>query len=176
MPVPVLIDKSSSMKMFFDKTFLEHYLDSRMTRILADLELGERLKTAMADPLFDQLLLQKLQQVSLTPEGILVTTMAPLFGGIEAMVPVLKPFLGAFGAELLTELVARFEMKEMISIDSIIREVDALLTEKLRMITPEMVRELMEEVIKEHLGWLVVWGNVFGGIIGIISVSSGYGD
>ena len=67
-------------------------------------------------------------------------------------------------------------MKEMISIDSIIREVDALLTEKLRMITPEMVRELMEEVIKEHLGWRVVWGNGFGGIIGIISVSSGYGD
>ena len=43
------------------------------------------------------------------------------------------------------------------------------------MITPAMVKELLEEVIRVHLGWLVVWGNVFGGLIGIISTAVGYG-
>jgi uncharacterized membrane protein YheB (UPF0754 family) len=33
-----------------------------------------------------------------------------------------------------------------------------------------MVKEMVERIIKEHLGWLVVWGGVFGGLIGLISV------
>jgi len=33
--------------------------------------------------------------------------------------------------------------------------------------TPEMVKDIMQEMIRKHLGWLVVWGAVFGGIIGL---------
>ena len=33
--------------------------------------------------------------------------------------------------------------------------------------------QLMESVIREHLGWLIVWGNVFGALIGIISQAAG---
>jgi len=32
-----------------------------------------------------------------------------------------------------------------------------------------MVKEMLHGLMKEHLGWLVVWGGVFGGLIGIIS-------
>jgi uncharacterized membrane protein YheB (UPF0754 family) len=32
-----------------------------------------------------------------------------------------------------------------------------------------MVKELVQNLIKEHLGWLVVWGGVFGGLIGVVS-------
>jgi Na+/H+ antiporter NhaD/arsenite permease-like protein len=32
-----------------------------------------------------------------------------------------------------------------------------------------MVKELVQNMIKEHLGWLVIWGAVFGGLIGLIS-------
>ena len=35
-------------------------------------------------------------------------------------------------------------------------------------------RQLIEAVMKANLGWLVVWGNVFGGIIGVISEAAGY--
>ena len=36
------------------------------------------------------------------------------------------------------------------------------------------VKILMEEVIRKHLGWLVVWGNVFGGMIGMVAKAWGY--
>jgi uncharacterized membrane protein YheB (UPF0754 family) len=30
---------------------------------------------------------------------------------------------------------------------------------------------MVQKMIKEHLGWLVVWGGVFGGVIGVISAA-----
>jgi len=32
-----------------------------------------------------------------------------------------------------------------------------------------MVKEMVQNIIKEHLGWLVIWGAVFGGLIGFVS-------
>jgi len=32
-----------------------------------------------------------------------------------------------------------------------------------------MVKEIIERMIQEHLGWLVVWGGVFGGLIGLVT-------
>ena len=115
--------------------------------------------------------MEKLNKIAATPEGILVQTMAPLFGGVEGMAPMLKPFLASFGEELLEVMVERVDLSAHVHI--IISEVDRLLSEKLLLITPVMVKELLEEVIRVHLGWLVVWGNVFGGIIGLISHTAG---
>ena len=36
-------------------------------------------------------------------------------------------------------------------------------------LTPGMVKDIIEGMIAEHLGWLVVWGGVFGGLIGLLS-------
>ena len=53
-------------------------------------------------------------------------------------------------------------------------EIDKVLTERMTTLTPKRVKHMMSNVIREHLGWLVVWGNVFGGLIGIVSWAVGY--
>ena len=50
-------------------------------------------------------------------------------------------------------------------------QVDRLLEEKLKELTPEIVKSMMERVIRDHLGWLIVWGNVFGAAIGLLAVA-----
>ena len=50
-------------------------------------------------------------------------------------------------------------------ISSIEEVIDARLNE----LTPLMVKEMVQKLIKEHLSWLVVWGGVFGGLIGLVS-------
>ncbi len=32
-----------------------------------------------------------------------------------------------------------------------------------------MVKTIIEDMIRKHLGWLVVWGGVFGGLIGVVA-------
>ena len=56
-----------------------------------------------------------------------------------------------------------------IDIPALRARVDELLRTKLEELSPETVKRMMEEVIREHLGWLIVWGNLFGGAIGLLS-------
>ena len=74
-------------------------------------------------------------------------------------------------AQLLGKM---FDAKSILSVDKLRTEIDTLMTEKLLELTPERVRDLLEEVIRTHLGWLVVWGNVFGSLIGVVSTMAGY--
>lgn len=48
--------------------------------------------------------------------------------------------------------------------DKIITIIEARLEE----LTPKKVKEIIQNMIKKHLGWLVVWGGVFGGVIGAV--------
>jgi len=45
--------------------------------------------------------------------------------------------------------------------------VEVLLEEKLVELDPPVVKRLVEDVIRSHLGWLVVWGNVLGAVLGL---------
>ena len=46
-------------------------------------------------------------------------------------------------------------------------EVIEVADNRLDELTPEQVKEIVQDMIRKHLGWLVVWGGVFGGIIGL---------
>ncbi|MDP2849550.1 MAG: DUF445 domain-containing protein [Sulfuricurvum sp.] len=48
--------------------------------------------------------------------------------------------------------------------------IESIVVSRLAELTPIMIKEMLHTLMKEHLGWLVVWGGVFGGMIGIVSV------
>ena len=48
------------------------------------------------------------------------------------------------------------------------KKISKIVDSRLDELTPIMVKEIIQDMIKKHLGWLVVWGGVFGGIIGFI--------
>jgi len=86
--------------------------------------------------------------------------------------PLIKPFVVGMGTDLIPLLTQQLgEPSKMISIDTVRQEVDKLMTTKLEELTAEKVKKLIEDVIRDHLGWLILWGNVFGGVIGIISTA-----
>jgi uncharacterized membrane protein YheB (UPF0754 family) len=103
----------------------------------------------------------------------MASTMIP--NGYLGMVGFIKPALVSFSGDMATRMETSFDINEMIKVDRIREEIDQLMTEKLKLLTAPMVKKLLEEVIRTHLGWLIVWGNVFGGIIGLISQAAGFG-
>ncbi len=46
-------------------------------------------------------------------------------------------------------------------------KITQIIDKRLADLTPNMVKDIIQKMIRKHLGWLVVWGGVFGGLIGL---------
>ncbi|MCF2947901.1 DUF445 domain-containing protein [Paraglaciecola aquimarina] len=102
--------------------------------------------------------------------------MLGMFGGVEALEPLKQPFIdkmtnsikditqGEEFAKILQEQVQHPEMG-----DDLQQKIANIVEQRLNELTPKMVKDIIQQMIKEHLGWLVVWGGVFGGLIGFIA-------
>ncbi len=53
--------------------------------------------------------------------------------------------------------------------DGLITQVEQIIDNRLAELTPDKVKTIIEDMIRKHLGWLVVWGGVFGGAIGVVA-------
>ena len=50
----------------------------------------------------------------------------------------------------------------------VVNKIEEIVDQRLNELTPKMVKDIIQRMIREHLGWLVVWGGVFGGLIGLV--------
>ncbi len=116
-------------------------------------------------------------------EALTKTVMESKFGGAIAMFggeEALEALRGPFSKKLksaVAAIVSSETFKKQLDhhlqhstlTDDMLASIDALISSRLEELTPGMVKELVRGLIREHLGWLVVWGGVFGGLIGLIS-------
>lgn len=98
--------------------------------------------------LFDQLV----TVIKNSPFG----AMLGMFGGEQALEPLRVPFQTA--------------VKDYLSnnADSFREKILEIIDHRLDELTPNQVKTIVEDMIRKHLGWLVVWGGVFGGLIGLL--------
>jgi len=52
---------------------------------------------------------------------------------------------------------------------ALLDRVNVIVEKRLEELTPQMVKEIIQQMIRDHLGWLVVWGGVCGGLIGLVA-------
>ena len=113
---------------------------------------------------FESLYEQLVKEIMVSPAGTLVM----MIGGETALKPLKDPIINKM-KDFIQELAdSNLEIKKD-NIESFILEAEKIITVKVNKLTPIMVRKIVQDIIKKHLGWLVVWGGVFGGIIGLIT-------
>jgi len=96
--------------------------------------------------------------------------MLAMVGGRKALEPLRKPVIGKL--ENLLESIVESESNSDTGKDiakSIYIKIEKLIDDRLNELSPQDVKIIIQDLINEHLGWLVIWGAVFGGFIGIIS-------
>jgi uncharacterized membrane protein YheB (UPF0754 family) len=91
--------------------------------------------------------------------------MISLIGGVQALEALREPFIKRLKSSLI-KLSGKVEFQVG---DSFSNNIDSLVQERLNELTPNMVKQMLLDIMREYLGWLVVWGGVFGGLIGFIS-------
>jgi uncharacterized membrane protein YheB (UPF0754 family) len=102
--------------------------------------------------------------------------MLGMLGGIEALEPMRQPFVNKMGAALenitqspkftllIQEELAQPDLQQDLHV-----KISQIVDQRLNELTPKMVKDIIQTMIREHLGWLVVWGGVFGGLIGLLA-------
>ena len=96
-------------------------------------------------------------------------SMLGMFGGPKALEPLREPFKAEFRRRL-GQIVDSLDISHShVSFEKMRPTIDSLVEGKLEELTAPQVKQLLSDLIREHLGWLVVWGGVFGGLIGILS-------
>ncbi len=100
--------------------------------------------------------------------------MLSMFGGLQALDPLREPFAEKFDdafveiAESESFQLALAEQMGGVGKGSSVRQhVELIVDKRLAELTPNQVKEIIQDMIRKHLGWLVVWGGVFGGLIGL---------
>ena len=52
------------------------------------------------------------------------------------------------------------------NIEEFKNQIETILNNRLEDLTPAQVKKIIQDIIQSHLGWLVVWGGLLGGVIG----------
>ncbi len=99
-----------------------------------------------------------------------------MFGGAEALDPIKPDFIIKM-RESINDIASsddfQQKLQELMSSSGdhseLLDRVNLIVEKRLAELTPKMVKEIIQRMIREHLGWLVVWGGVCGGLIGLIA-------
>lgn len=100
-----------------------------------------------------------------------------MMGGEEALLPLKEPFTEKM-RDTIADMVESDSFKSALKhgLDAhkigadIIDKIEAVIDKRLSELTPRLVKEMVQAIIREHLGWLVVWGGAFGGLMGALFV------
>ncbi|OHB49170.1 MAG: DUF445 domain-containing protein, partial [Planctomycetes bacterium GWF2_39_10] len=98
--------------------------------------------------------------------------MFKLFGGEKALEPLRNPFKMEFErqtSEILSNIDIASVLRKETNFKTFKLKISAMVDATLNELTPQRVKEIVENMMRTHLGWLVVWGGVFGALIGFVS-------
>ena len=101
-------------------------------------------------------------------EGSQLGGMLAMVGGRKALDPLKEPFtqkLKIIIDDFLTENSSSYNGSNA---TSLLSKIENILDARLADLSPEDIKSIVQRMIKEHLGWLVVWGGFFGGLLGLI--------
>ena len=156
--------KNMIMEQFFSKNRLEHFFKQEENKI----DLAPLLEKIDFNPAFDALK----ESVMESKFGQLVG----MFGGEDSLELLRVTFVKKLTKSILSIISSdtfKTELNEQLKSsslsDDLIKKIDNIINNRLNDLGPQSVKTLLERLISEHLQWLVVWGGIFGGLIGLIS-------
>ena len=155
--------------LMMEQFFTSENIDRFLTDIGDDsghLDLEPVIENTDLSPAFDALLH--------AIQGSSFAGMLAMVGGTAALTPLKEPFIERMRSSLLDitktdsfQTALHDGLKQSNQDKHMQHKIGEIIEKRLDELTPGLVKEIIQKMIREHLGWLVVWGGVFGGLIGL---------
>lgn len=155
------------MSQFFSKDNVDRFLSDMVADNAAHpLDFTDVIETTDLAPAYDSLV----DTIMESSFG----SMLSMFGGKGALEPLKQPFIDKMRVSLNDmahsdsfQSSVKAKLSSISVFDDIHLHIEHIVQSRLDELTPEMVKEIIQTMIRAHLGWLVVWGGAFGGLIGL---------
>lgn len=163
--------RSMMMGQFFSFEQVQKFIHAQVDQMENKFDLSPLLEGINLDDLF-QRLINVIMQSSFGG-------MLGMMGGAKALEGLRTPFKENV-LQFFIELKDQPQMKEKFhslfnkasgsdKTNEFVEKIQTMVDARLNELTPQKVKEIIQDMIRVHLGWLVVWGGVFGAIIGLLS-------
>lgn len=153
------------MNIFFTKEAVEPHLVAHVRKGLSTTTnvvqtIGQILTTPEFDTLIEKYLKRLLYQ---TPEGLMMT-----FAGLskEKLKPLVLPAMVTLVSDVLPVLSTLFEVKDVVSMDAVFDVLERIVSHRAESLNIRDLKGIVSGVLGPHLSILVLWGSVFGILLG----------
>jgi len=162
-----LVIKQTIMDQFFTRENIERFIAQEESNNKQLLNLEPLLNVIDYDRIFDNLV----DAIMSSSFG----SMLSMMGGASALEGLKEPFtlkiqdsLRAVTQSETFHKALHDSLNERQLGDDITQSIERIVDQRLDELNPQQVKEIVQRIIHEHLGWLVVWGGVIGGLLGLI--------
>lgn len=160
--------KNLLMEQFFTKERLNNFFQDELNSAKTNIDFEKILKNTDFTLAFDSLK----ESIMQSPFGGMIA----MFGGESALNGLKEPFIQKLQNSIITisktdsfQSTLSEALKNEEFTDEVYNKLCLIVDSRLEELTPKMVKQIVQNMIKEHMFWLVVWGAVFGGLIGLVS-------
>ena len=167
----VILDKFEDIKIGIKNLILkELFTETQINNFLLDNKVTSS-DTIINKIDFDKVFIGLVEAI----EGSQLGGMLTMVGGRKALDPLKDPFtkkLKIIIEDFVTENTSSDNNSDTTA--SLLLKIENILDARLADLSPEDIKLIVQKMIKEHLGWLVVWGGVFGGLLGLLLSPIGF--
>ena len=167
----VILDKFEDIKLGIKNLILQElFTETQINNFLLDNKVSAS-ETIINKINFDKVFLGLVEAI----EGSQLGGMLAMVGGRKALDPLKDPFtkkLKIIIEDFVTENTSNENSSETTA--SLLLKIENILDTRLADLSPEDIKIIIQKMIKEHLGWLVVWGGFFGGFLGLVLSPIGF--
>ena len=161
----VILDRFNEIKKGIKKLALDElFTNDKIEKFLINKK-NDSVNSILSKIDFDKLFEGLLDSIESSKLG----GMLVMLGGRKALLPLKEPLIGKLKLVVNEKLNDVMSNKSNLSLVSNLRNnIEKAVDSKLEELNPLDIKKIVEQMIKEHLGWLIVWGGVFGGVFGLI--------
>ena len=161
----VILDRFEDIKLGIKNLILQElFTETQINNFLLDSNEGVSEKIIEKID-FDKVFIGLVEAI----EGSQLGGMLAMVGGRKALEPLKEPFtkkLKIIIEDFITENTSNNANADTTA--SLLSKIENILDARLADLSPEDIKNIIQRMIKEHLGWLVVWGGFFGGFLGLV--------